>query len=147
MIGILGASAYEGILDSLNERTVVTTRYGEVSVLLGEVNGRAAAYVRRFGWEDNIASDMANHAAHALAFKAHHLARLEVCDDHDLASDQVLGGVRAFDARDDLARFVADLDLYLHELPALLDWLGLDDARDPQLHLHEVGELDLVGLF
>ena len=70
MIGILGASKYEGILDSLDERTVVTTRYGEVSVALGEVDGQAAAYVRRFGWEDNVASNVANHAAHALAFKA-----------------------------------------------------------------------------
>ena len=70
MIGILGASKYEGVLDSLNERTVIATRYGEVSVALGEVSGKAAAYVRRFGWEDNIASNVANHAAHALAFKA-----------------------------------------------------------------------------
>lgn len=70
MIGILGASKYEGILDSLNERTVVNTRYGEVSAALGEVSGQAVVYVRRFGWENNIASDVANHAAHALAFKA-----------------------------------------------------------------------------
>ena len=60
MIGILGASKYEGILDSLSERTVVNTRYGEVSVALGEVSGQTAAYVRRFGWEDDIASDVAN---------------------------------------------------------------------------------------
>ena len=56
-------------MESLTERTVVTTRYGEVSVALGEVDGQAAAYVRRFGWEDDIASNVANHAAHALAFK------------------------------------------------------------------------------
>ncbi len=69
MIGILGASRYEGILEPLNERTVINTRFGEVSVALGEVSGQAAAFVRRFGWEDNIASNIANHAAHALAFK------------------------------------------------------------------------------
>ena len=43
MIGVLGASTYEGILDSLNERTVVATRYGEVSVALGEVGGHPSS--------------------------------------------------------------------------------------------------------
>ena len=70
MIGILGASQYESVLETQNERTVVTTRFGDVPVLKGEIEGREIAYIRRFGWENNLASDVVNHAANALAFRS-----------------------------------------------------------------------------
>ena len=69
MFGILGASRYEAILEDGAERSVVSTRFGDVDVLKGAVNGRPVVYVRRFGWEDNLASDVVNHAAHALALR------------------------------------------------------------------------------
>lgn len=69
MIGILGASKYEDIVADNLERTIVSTRRGDVPVLKGSIGGRPVAYIRRFGWEDNLASDVVNHAAHALAFR------------------------------------------------------------------------------
>ena len=68
MIGILGASRYEAILEGPLERSTVATRYGDVPVLTGAVGGRAVVYIRRFGWEGNMASDVVSHASHALAF-------------------------------------------------------------------------------
>lgn len=68
-IGILGASQYEAILEKQLERTVVSTRFGDVPVLIGEVGGQTIAYIRRFGWENNLASDVVNHAANAMAFR------------------------------------------------------------------------------
>ena len=70
MIGILGASQYESVLETQDQRTVVTTRFGDVPVLMGTIAGNQAAYIRRFGWENNIASDVVNHAANALAFRS-----------------------------------------------------------------------------
>ena len=70
MIGILGASQYEGVLENRDDRTVVTTRFGDVPVLRGDVAGQHVAYIRRFGWENNLASDVVNHAANALAFRS-----------------------------------------------------------------------------
>ena len=53
MIGILGASQYEAALEQQHERTVVTTRFGDVSVLRGSIGDQEIAYVRRFGlWDD-----------------------------------------------------------------------------------------------
>ncbi len=68
MIGILGASRYEAILEDQLERTTVSTRYGDVLVLNGTAGGQSVAYIRRFGWEGNLASDVVSHASHALAF-------------------------------------------------------------------------------
>lgn len=68
MIGILGAARYETILEGELERTMISTSYGEVSVLKGTVGGRPVAYIRRFGWNGNQASDVVSHASHALAF-------------------------------------------------------------------------------
>ena len=53
----------------VSDWSTVSTRYGDVSVLNGSVAGRDVAYIRRFGWEDNLASDVVTHAAHALAFR------------------------------------------------------------------------------
>ena len=68
MIGILGASRYEAILEGRLERSTVSTRYGDVPVLTGTVGDRSVVYIRRFGWEGNMASDVVSHASHALAF-------------------------------------------------------------------------------
>ena len=68
MIGILGASRYEAILEGPLERSTVATRYGDVPVLTGAMGDRAVVYIRRFGWEGNMASDVVSHASHALAF-------------------------------------------------------------------------------
>ena len=68
MIGILGASRYEAILEGPLARSTVSTRYGDVPVLTGSVGSRPVAYVRRFGWGDDMASDLVSHASHALAF-------------------------------------------------------------------------------
>jgi 5'-methylthioadenosine phosphorylase len=68
LIGILGASRYEAIVEGQLERSTVSTRYGDVSVLTGTVGDRPVAYIRRFGWEGNLASDVVSHASHALAF-------------------------------------------------------------------------------
>lgn len=70
MIGILGASQYESVMETQGERTVVTTRFGDVPVLLGTIAGQDIAYIRRFGWENNLASDVVNHPANALAFRS-----------------------------------------------------------------------------
>ena len=67
MIGILGASQYESVLEAQDRRTVVTTRFGDVPLLVGEIAGQEVAYIRRFGWENNLASDVVNHAANATA--------------------------------------------------------------------------------
>ena len=40
MIGILGASRYEAILEGQLERSTVSTRYGDVPVLTGTVGNR-----------------------------------------------------------------------------------------------------------
>ena len=69
MIGILGASIYEAILESHLERSTVSTRYGDVPVLMGTVGDREVAYIRRFGWEGGMASDVVSHASHALALR------------------------------------------------------------------------------
>ena len=67
MIGILGASQYEPLVEVQDERLVVSTRFGDVPVLSGKISGVTVFYIRRFGWEDNKPSDVVNHAAHALA--------------------------------------------------------------------------------
>ena len=51
MIGILGASRYEAVLEGGLQRSTVSTRYGDVPVLTGAVGNRAVVYIRRFGWE------------------------------------------------------------------------------------------------
>ena len=68
MIGILGAERYEAIVEGQLERSTVSTRYGDVSVLTGAVGNRSVVYIRRFGWDGNLASDVVSHASHALAF-------------------------------------------------------------------------------
>ncbi|MDA0768944.1 MAG: hypothetical protein O2821_01820 [Chloroflexi bacterium] len=70
MIGILGASQYESVLVTQDERTVITTRFGDVPILLGSIAGQEVAYIRRFGWENNLASNVVNHAANAMAFRS-----------------------------------------------------------------------------
>ena len=69
MIGILGASRYEAVLEGGLQRSTVSTRYGDVPVLTGAVGNRAVVYIRRFGWGDNLASDVVSHASHALALR------------------------------------------------------------------------------
>ncbi len=68
MIGILGAARYEAIVEGQLDRSTVSTRYGDVSVLTGTVGDCPVAYIRRFGWEGNMASDVVSHASHVLAF-------------------------------------------------------------------------------
>ena len=70
MIGILGASQYESVLETQDERTVVTTRFGDVPLLIGTIADQKIAYIRRFGWENNLAADVVNHPANALAFRS-----------------------------------------------------------------------------
>ena len=69
MIGILGASQYEPLVEIEDERLVVSTRFGDVPVLKGKISNVTVFYIRRFGWQDNKAADVVNHAAHALAFR------------------------------------------------------------------------------
>ena len=69
MIGILGASQYEPLVEVQDERLVVSTRFGDVPILRGKISGATVFYIRRFGWEDNKPSDVVNHAAHALALR------------------------------------------------------------------------------
>ena len=38
-------------------------------MLTGAVGNRAVVYIRRFGWGDNLASDVVSHASHALALR------------------------------------------------------------------------------
>ena len=69
MIGILGASQYEPLVEVQDERLVVSTRFGDVPILRGKISGVTVFHIRRFGWEDNKPSDVVNHAAHALALR------------------------------------------------------------------------------
>ncbi|MCY4652532.1 MAG: hypothetical protein OXC95_05135 [Dehalococcoidia bacterium] len=68
-IGILGAVSYEGIIEQEMSRTDVKTRFGDVSVLEGTVGDATVYYIRRFGQDNDMRSDIVNHAAHALAFR------------------------------------------------------------------------------
>ena len=68
-IGILAASSYEAILERHIRRREVATRFGAVSVLEGEAGGRSVFFIRRFGPDDDLRSDLVNHAAHAVAFR------------------------------------------------------------------------------
>ena len=68
-IGILGASGYEAVLEREVSRVDVDTRFGAVSVLEGEVGGASVYYIRRFGTEDDVRTDLVNHVAHAVAFR------------------------------------------------------------------------------
>ena len=43
MIGILGAAKYESILEGDAERSTVSARYGDLSVLMGEPEASACA--------------------------------------------------------------------------------------------------------
>ena len=95
MIGILGASHYEGVLETQDERTVVTTRFGDVPLLMGTIAGTRAAYIRRFGWENNLASDVVNHAANALAFRSVGVRRVITMNgfggvSHDVQVDDIV---------------------------------------------------------
>lgn len=92
MIGILGASQYEAALEQQSERTVVTTRYGDVSVLIGTIGDQQVAYIRRFGWENNLAADVVNHAAHAMAFKSLGANRVVTLNGFGGVSDKVQVG-------------------------------------------------------
>ncbi len=68
-VGILGAVSYEGIIEREVSRTEVKTRFGDVSVLEGTVGDATVYYIRRFGQDNDMRSDIVNHAAHALAFR------------------------------------------------------------------------------
>ena len=68
-IGILGASTYEPILERTHARIDVDTRFGAVSVLEGEIGPATVYYIRRFGSDNNLQSDLVNHVAHSVAFR------------------------------------------------------------------------------
>jgi purine nucleoside phosphorylase len=68
-VGILGAVSYEPIIEREVSRTDVRTRFGDVSVLEGMVGDATVYYIRRFGPDNDMRSDIVNHAAHALAFR------------------------------------------------------------------------------
>lgn len=68
-VGILGAVSYEPIIEREVSRTDVKTRFGDVSVLEGRVGDATVYYIRRFGRDNDMRSDIVNHAAHALAFR------------------------------------------------------------------------------
>ena len=68
-IGILGASTYEPILERTRARIGVDTKFGPVSVLEGEIGSTTVYYIRRFGPNNNLQSDLVNHAAHSVAFR------------------------------------------------------------------------------
>ncbi|MDH3603644.1 MAG: hypothetical protein OEU26_28880, partial [Candidatus Tectomicrobia bacterium] len=68
-IGIFSSRRYETALEGEQENIVVSTKFGDVAVLTGMVGSQQAPFIRRFGWEDHLASDVVNHAAHALAFR------------------------------------------------------------------------------
>ena len=68
-VGILGAVSYEPIIEREVSRTDVKTRFGDVRVLEGTVGDATAYYIRRFGQDNDMRSDIVNHAAHALAFR------------------------------------------------------------------------------
>ena len=54
--------------------------------------------------------------------------------------------VGRLDAGEHLARFAADVELQLEQLVRAFDVLGVDDARDAQLDLHEVVDRDQSAL-
>ncbi len=78
-----------------------------------------------------------------MGFEAAHLAWGEVGDDDDAASDQLLGGVPLGDAGEDLALFVAEVDLKAEEFVGLGDALADEDLGDAELDLGEVVDGDL----
>ena len=68
-IGILGAVSYEGIVEREISRIDVQTRFGDIKVLEGAVGDATVYYIRRFGQDNDMRSDIVNHAAHAVAFR------------------------------------------------------------------------------
>ena len=75
-----------------------------------------------------------------------HLAGGEVGDDDDLASDELFGGVPLGDAGEDLALFIAEVDLEAEKLVGLGDALSNDDLRDTKIDLDEIIDGDLRGI-
>ena len=47
MIGLLGASQYEPIVENLDERTIVSTRFGDVSVLKGRISDNTVFFYKK----------------------------------------------------------------------------------------------------
>ena len=78
-----------------------------------------------------------------MGLEAAHLAGGEVGDDDDVAADELFGGVPLGDAGEDLALFVAEVDLEAEELVGLGDALGDDDLGDAEIDFGEVVDGDL----
>ena len=76
-----------------------------------------------------------------------HFAWGEVGDDDDAASDEFFGGVPLGDAGEDLAGFVAEVDLEAEKLVGFGDVFGDDDAGDAEIDFDEVVDGDLRGVW
>ncbi len=72
--------------------------------------------------------------------------RREIRDDHDLAPDERLRRIRLGDARDDLALFVAQVNLQAQQLVRALHLLRNLDLCDAQFDLREIVDRDLRDL-
>ena len=82
--------------------------------------------------EDGLAVDGGGEE-HAVGLDAHELGGREVRDHDDGAADELLGFVGLGDARDDLARNAAHIELELEELFRSLDLLRGGDLRGAQV--------------
>ncbi len=82
-----------------------------------------------------------------MGFEATHLARGQVGDDNDAASDQLLRRVPLGDAGEDLAALRAEIDFEAQQLIGLRDALADDDLGHAEVDLDEVVDGDGRGRF
>ena len=115
---------------------------------LGLFEAGAEGYVFAEGGEDGFAVFSGGGGEeHAVGLEAAHLAGGEVGDDYDLFSEEFFGGVPLGYAGEDLALFVAEVDLEAEEFVGLGDALGDDDLGYAEVDLDEVVDCDLgVGV-
>ena len=81
-----------------------------------------------------------------MGLEAAHLAGGEVGDDYDVLSEELFGGIPLGDAGEDLALFVAEVDLEAEELVGFGDALGDDDLGYAEIDFYEVVDGDLWGV-
>ena len=76
---------------------------------------------------------------HALREAAHHLARLQVSDNHGEPADQIFRFVVSGNAGEDVARFFfTDIDRELKKFAAFFNFLAVKNLADSEVDLGEV---------
>src|SRR5690606_13586813 len=88
--------------------------------------------------DEDVLSARTGGEHHALGDAEAHLARRKVGDHHREAAFQRGGFVGALDAGEHVARLAADVQRQPQQLVGAFHWLGLDDARDAQVHPGEI---------